>query len=177
MREFDTDRRRMLKATGATVAASFLAGCGGGGNGGDGGDGGDGSNGGGDRTPTQVATDWVTAEVGNHPGTTNFSSEGDIQETSTITNGDQPSGNYVFAPAVARVSPGTTVTWQWSSGPHTVTKLDGNGATLTDWSDTGETTYNQGHEHTATFDSAGVALYYCTPHLSSDGQVGAIIVE
>jgi len=186
MTEFDPDRRTLLKTTGATMAASLLAGCGGDSGDGDGGDDGDGSGDGGsdDRSVEEIAAQWATGEASEaeHPGASNFGGQGDIEDKTgegsiEITNGEKVDGNYVYGPAVVRIDSGTTVTWNWASGGHSVTPADYAGATVTSDYGTGESTQSDGTSHETTFESAGVALYYCQPHRSSDGQVGAVIVE
>jgi plastocyanin len=175
MRTFATDRRQLLKATGATIAASFVAGCN-------------------DsptepenpdpeeRTPQQIATDYVSGETAEHSGAANFSSSDDIVDETgsgevTIVNGARSGGKFVFDPAVVMVDSGTTVTWNWKTGPHSVTPIDGAGATITGWQGKGGSAgASQGTQHTVTFDSAGVALYYCEPHFNQ-GQSGAVIVQ
>lgn len=182
MREFNTDRRRLLKTTGATIAASFLAGCGGGGNGGDDGDGDDSGNGGGDRTPKQIAMDYVSGDTAEHQGAANFDGEGSIVDETgsssvTIANGEKPGTRFVFDPVVVTVDSGTEVTWNWVSGGHSVSPIDDKGATITGWEGLGGATgVGQGKQHTVTFDSSGVALYYCEPHFGQ-GQSGAVIVK
>jgi plastocyanin len=161
--------------------APLSAGClgGGGGNGGDEDD----DDVEDDRTPTEIAVDWVTASVtdAGHPGAANVDGADDIQDRTgqsetTVTNGGRVDGKFVFEPAIIRIDSGTTVTWQWISGPHTVTPLAELGATITDWNGTGETTHGEGFSHSESFETTGVVLYYCIPHLSQ-GQTGAILVE
>lgn len=174
------DRRTVLQVTGTLAAGSLTAGClgGGGGGNGDADENGDED----DRTPEEVAVDWVTASVSDagHPGAANVDSSDDIQDRTgesetMIRNGERVEGRFVYEPAIIRVDPDTTVTWQWVSSPHTVTPLADLGATVTDWEGTGEMTYSKGYSHSDTFETTGVALYYCVPHLSQ-GQTGAIIV-
>lgn len=61
-----------------------------------------------------------------------------------------------YSPRVVKVSPGTDVTWEWTSH-HSVTSLEGRGE-LFDYH--GE----QGDSATHTFDDQGTYLYFCHPH-------------
>jgi halocyanin-like protein len=162
MTDIDIDRRKVLKAGGATLLAA-TAGCMGdgddGGNGGD--DGGDG-NGGGD----------VPSEVDDHLSDAN-GYDGSVedmtgQDSVTIENGtNEP--DYAFAPAAIRIDSGTEVTWEWVSDGHTVTVTSGP-------SDVDTAIENEGFTTSETFDESGTVLYECTPHASL-GQLGAVIVE
>ncbi|WP_224333362.1 halocyanin domain-containing protein [Haloprofundus halobius] len=89
----------------------------------------------------------------------------------TVTVGAKDSlGYFSFDPAAIAVSPGTTVTWEWSGegGAHNVVALEGAfRAPLTD---------RAGTTFARTFDETGVYPYYCTPHRGM-GMKGAVVVE
>lgn len=76
-------------------------------------------------------------------------------------------GTNAFAPAVVKLSPGTTVTWNWVEGYHNVVATE-------ETFDSGEPEKNGTFEHT--FETPGTFLYYCAPHKSM-GMKGAVIVQ
>lgn len=158
MTEFDIDRRKLLKAGGATLMLA-VAGCTGGGDdgGGDGDDGGDGGD-----VPSEV--DSHLSEANGYDGTV-----ADMmgQDSVTIENGvNEP--DYAFDPAAVRVSTGTEITWEWATDGHSVTATDG--------ADFDSGIENSGFTHSETFDESGIVLYECTPH-AAIGQRGAVVVE
>jgi halocyanin-like protein len=171
MTEFDIDRRKVLKAGGATLMLA-TAGCMGGGDGDDGSDGEDGSDGG-DGSDGSDGSDGgdVPSEGADHLSDAN-GYDGTVedmtgQDSVTIENGtNEP--DYAFNPAAVRVSTGTEVTWNWVSNGHSVKATSG--------ADFDSGIENEGFSHTETFDESGVVLYVCTPH-QAVGQLGAVIVE
>ncbi|WP_245957272.1 halocyanin domain-containing protein [Haloplanus rubicundus] len=86
----------------------------------------------------------------------------------TVTVG--PDGEYVYDPAAVRVSPGTTVTFEWASPTHNVLVE----SAPTDWSGH-EPIENDGFSFQHTFESEGVYEYYCQPHLAL-GMKGVVEV-
>jgi halocyanin-like protein len=81
------------------------------------------------------------------------------------------SGNGLgFGPAAVQVDPGTTVTWEWTGqgGAHNVVAEDGS-------FDSGETVADEGTTFEHTFESEGVAQYYCNPH-KGVGMKGVVAV-
>ncbi|MFB6185088.1 MAG: halocyanin domain-containing protein [Haloarculaceae archaeon] len=80
-------------------------------------------------------------------------------------------GNFAFDPPAVRVSPGTTVTWQWSGkgGTHNVVATDGT-------FDSGAPAGEAGTEFAFAFDDGGAYPYYCVPHKSL-GMKGIVVVE
>ncbi|WP_255196950.1 halocyanin domain-containing protein [Halorarius litoreus] len=153
-----TTRRSYLQAVGALALASALAGC----------------TRGTARTPeptpghlpTEPAYDGWFNDVRNYRGTRDARGEPAV----TVTVGAKDSlGHFSFAPAAVGVSPGTTVTWEWSGngGTHDVVALDG--AFRSPYTDRAGTTF------THTFDTPGVYKYYCTPHRGM-GMKGAVVV-
>ncbi|WP_251331215.1 plastocyanin/azurin family copper-binding protein [Haloplanus pelagicus] len=88
----------------------------------------------------------------------------------TVTVG--PGGEYVYEPAAVRVSPGTTVTFEWASPTHNV--LVESAPDGADWSGH-EPIENEGFSLQHTFEDAGVYEYYCQPHLAL-GMKGVVEV-
>jgi halocyanin-like protein len=141
-----------------------------------GGDGGGGGGGGSDQ-PTVEAEygNWFTADADggatdNFDGTTvdETGSDDVTVEVGTNANG----GTFGFGPAAVRVSPGTTVNFEWVSNTHNVvvqSQPEGAG-----WSGS-EDINNEGYSYSHTFETPGVYTYYCQPHLSV-GMKGAIVV-
>jgi halocyanin-like protein len=76
--------------------------------------------------------------------------------------------DFTFSPPAAKVSPGTTVRWVWTGGPHGIgfEELEAESAVATD----------PGVQFEHTFDEPGVYRYACRPHRSL-GEKGAIVVE
>lgn len=74
-----------------------------------------------------------------------------------------------FVPASLTVTANTTVTWNFSGGPHNVTFEDGN-------ANSGDKTSGT---HTRNFGAAGAFRYRCTNHSTTfdSGMVGAIQVN
>ncbi|ELZ89368.1 halocyanin domain-containing protein [Haloferax sulfurifontis] len=91
--------------------------------------------------------------------------------TVTVTVGAQANGGaFGFGPAAVRVSPGTTVVWEWNGegGSHNVAADDG--------SFESELAGSSGHTFEHTFEEAGTYTYACTPH-ETLGMKGAVVVE
>ena len=93
-------------------------------------------------------------------------------DTARITVGAEGNGgNFAFAPPVLKVSPGTSVVWEWNGegGAHNVAFR---GADISSEALTPEpgTTF----EHT--FEESGIYRYACEPHVAL-GMRGAVIVE
>ncbi|WP_089826377.1 halocyanin domain-containing protein [Halogranum amylolyticum] len=79
-------------------------------------------------------------------------------------------GNFAYDPPVIRVSPGTTVRWEWTGqgGTHDVAFVDG--------SRSSRLTATAGASFERRFGRIGTYLYYCTPHRTL-GMKGAVVVE
>ncbi|MFB6074418.1 MAG: halocyanin domain-containing protein [Haloarculaceae archaeon] len=93
------------------------------------------------------------------------------QDTVTVTVGAQGNGgNLAFGPPAIRVSPGTTVRWEWSGngGAHNVVADDGSFQSGSPVAEAGTT-----FEHT--FEETGIYKYYCQPHKPL-GMKGAVVV-
>ncbi|NHN43294.1 halocyanin domain-containing protein [Halorubellus sp. JP-L1] len=104
--------------------------------------------------------------VGNFDGIVDATGESEV----TVDVGAQGNdGAYAFGPAVVRVDPGTTVTWEWTGkgGSHNVVEKDG--------AFESEMLGNEGDTFDHTFESEGVAPYYCGPHKAM-GMKGAVVV-
>lgn len=101
-------------------------------------------------------------------------SDGGDGATETVKVG--PSGDLSFDPERVVVAPGTTVQWVWESDTHNVAVRDRpDGA---DWQGTGGDgdVYDEGYEHSHTFEVAGEYEYVCVPHESA-GMTGTVVVE
>ncbi len=74
-----------------------------------------------------------------------------------------------FNPSQLTVSAGTTVTWNFQTGPHNVTFQDNQG-------NSGDHTNGS---HDRTFNAAGTFRYRCTHHSSdfTSGMSGSIVVQ
>jgi len=129
-------------------------------------------------TGTAAAQDyggWFTdgakgGAVGNYDGTTVDQTGQD--EVTVEVGVDANGGSFGFGPAAVRVSPGTTVTFEWVSNTHNVVvEEQPDGA---DWSGDEEIN-NEGYSHSHTFETEGTYKYYCNPHLTM-GMKGAIVV-
>ena len=81
------------------------------------------------------------------------------------------SNGLAFGPAAVRVSPGTTVTWEWTGegGRHNVEEVEGSFSSGDPVGEAG-TTFEQ------TFEEAGEFRYVCVPH-ETVGMKGAIVVD
>jgi halocyanin-like protein len=112
---------------------------------------------------------WLS-DVDNFDGTTEDATG---QDAVTVEVGAQGNGGtFAFEPPAVRVSPGTTVTFDWTSNTHNVLvedQPDGAG-----WEGY-EPIENTGFSFEHTFETPGVYTYYCEPHLSL-GMKGAVVV-
>jgi len=84
---------------------------------------------------------------------------------------DANGGAFGFGPAAVRVSPGTTVVWEWTGegGQHNVVAED-------DTFDSGQAVSSADTTFEHTFEETGTYLYVCTPH-EAIGMKGAVVVE
>jgi len=151
-------RRRLLAALGTTAAAT-LSGCTGGGTSGSGGD----TGGGGTGDGAGRYDGWL-ADANGYDGEVADRTDDD-EVTVAVGAGD----GLAYDPAAVRVSPGTTVTWEWSGmgSRHNVVDEDGEF----------ESSYYaaEGATYSREFAESGVAKYYCTPH-ENLGMVGVVEV-
>ncbi|PSP81778.1 halocyanin [Halobacteriales archaeon QS_4_69_225] len=81
-------------------------------------------------------------------------------------------GGLAFDPPAIWISPGTTVTWEWTGegGAHNVVANDGPAGL-----DSGDPVESGSYEYEFTDDDAGITTYYCSPH-QSQGMKGGIAV-
>lgn len=123
-------------------------------------------------------------------GMTGSVAVGDVETTTTTTaervvlGEDEPAtvavgpqGEFRFEPGtdvVPVVRPGTEVTFVWESDNHSITvDATPDGA---NWTGTGSTLHDAGHEHVHEFAVEGRYDFYCEPH-ESVGMTGALVVE
>lgn len=149
-------RRTFLRAVGGLAVAGLFAGCT------DGNDGNGGTDGTDDGDGGSSVDEWLS-DADNYDSVTDLTGEDAV----TVEVGPERD-EMTFEPAAIRVTPGTTVTWEWiGSGYHNVVARDGE-------FDSGGPEKGATFEHA--FDAAGTALYYCDPHRSA-GMKGAVVVE
>lgn len=137
----------------AVAGALPLAGCLGGG----------GTDGGGGN-PDDSYGDWFDG-VGNYDGETDLTDEDAV----TVSVGGED--GLAFEPPAIRISPGTTVTWEWTGqgGLHNV--VAEGGAFESELKQEAGATF----EHT--FESPGLFRYYCDPHRSLGMKGGVRVVS
>lgn len=84
-----------------------------------------------------------------------------------------PDGDFVFEPESLRVSPGTTVVWEWDSDDHNVApEATPEGVTWTGYPEVVDRPNT--YEHT--FEESGTYEYVCEPHAAA-GMEGTIVVD
>lgn len=102
-------------------------------------------------------------------GATNFEGTVDRTDQETVTVAVGANSGLDFAPPAVRITPGTTVVWEWTGqgGQHNVVEETG----------VFESDYHleEGATFEYTFEEAGIYRYYCTPHRGS-GMLGAVDV-
>ena len=160
-------RRRVLATTGAALAAG-LAGCTGDGGDGNGGDGGDGGS---QLEVSSEAQSRVESYLTADPAADNYDSittMGGMSSATVDVGAEGNGGNFAFAPAALAVETGTTVNWEWMAGSHNVKAAEDSDFDL----DSGSAEQDGSYEFT--FDEAGVANYYCTPH-QGVGMKGSVV--
>ncbi|WP_224335743.1 halocyanin domain-containing protein [Haloprofundus halobius] len=91
-------------------------------------------------------------------------------EVTVMVGADGIEGPHAYEPPAIRVSPETTVVWEWTGagGTHDVIDEDGGFES--------ELVADEGHTFEQTFDEVGTTKYFCTPHKEM-GMRGGIIVE
>jgi len=138
--------------------AVALAACSGNGNGnGDGGD-----------VPQEI-DDHLSGANGYDGSTVDMTGESEV----TVDVG-AGSNAIAFDPAAVRISAGTTVVWEWTGegGGHNVASVEESASEFTSGDDYVE---EAGYTYEQSFDSTGVQLYVCEPHMAQ-GMKGAIDV-
>jgi len=131
-----------------------------------------------DHEPVETGTDegsgsggdeyggWFTGDGAGGP-TPNFDGEtvdrtGQEEVTVTVGGAEGASSSNVYGPPAVRVSPGTTVTFEWASVGHNVAvESQPDGAS---W-EGHESLEDDGFTTQHTFETEGVYKYYCDPHL------------
>jgi halocyanin-like protein len=109
---------------------------------------------------------WLS-DVSNYDGTT---VDRTGQDEVTVRVGTQANGGaFGFGPPAVRVSPGTTVVWQWTGEGNQHNVVDEAGAFESDLASEAGYTF----EHT--FESEGTFKYYCQPH-ETVGMKGVVVV-
>lgn len=90
-------------------------------------------------------------------------------EVTVMVGAEANGGGFGFNPAAVRISPGTTVVWEWTGagGSHDVNAEDNSFAS--------EMQDSEGATFKHTFEEEGVYKYACTPHKTM-GMKGAIVV-
>ena len=130
--------------------------------------GGDGGGGGGGTPVPAEYGDWFS-NVDNYDGET---VDRGGQDGVTIAAGAQGNGGgFAFDPPAVRISPGTTVVWEWTGegGQHNVVAQEGD-----DFES--ELVEEAGYTFEQTFEEPGVITYYCNPHRAL-GMKGALVVD
>ncbi|WP_188884280.1 halocyanin domain-containing protein [Halarchaeum grantii] len=119
--------------------------------------------------------DWFTdsgrgGAVGNYDGST-VDKTG--QDSVTVEVGAQGNGGtYAYSPPALKISPGTEVTFEWTSNTHDI-QIE-SAPSGSSWEGV-DSIKNEGYTHSHTFETSGTYRYYCTPHLSM-GMKGGIFV-
>jgi halocyanin-like protein len=83
-----------------------------------------------------------------------------------------------FDPAAIKVSTGTEVTWEWSSGAkaHTVESIAQAGTEQPTF-DSGEPVEGNNHTFRYTFEEAGIYRYVCGVHRQQTGRGAVVVVD
>ncbi|MXR53151.1 halocyanin domain-containing protein [Halovenus sp. WSH3] len=100
------------------------------------------------------------------------------QDSATIEVGAGGQG-VAFAPAVAIVSTGTEVTWEWTGngGAHNVvTDINSSSVPVDIELNSGSAQAGSDVTYSYTFENTGVAPYVCVPHRAI-GMMGAVVVQ
>jgi halocyanin-like protein len=114
----------------------------------------------------QPSFDGWMSDVGNYSEVADATGQDEV----TVTVGAQGNGgNFAFDPPAVQVDPGTTVVWEWTGegGQHNVVAEEGG-----DFES--ELSAEEGFTFEQTFDSEGVAKYFCQPHLGL-GMKGVVV--
>lgn len=146
-------RRAFLATAGTAVAA--LAGCS------------TPETSGGSKLPTEPNYRGWFDGVSNYEGTDDFRGQSAV----TVRVGVQGGlGYFKYGPPAVAVSPGTTVTWEWTGegGAHDVVAERGA-------FDSGEAVRSDTETFEHTFERPAIYRYYCTPHADL-GMRGAVFV-
>lgn len=152
---WEGSRRQFIAGAGSLTIAGLTAGC---------------TSNNGDGSGGSGQFDGFFENVGNYNGVDARTGTAAI----TITVGAEGNGgSYAFNPPAVRITPGTTVTFEWVSNTHNVLPTDQ--PEKTNWDGEPEIK-SSGYSFTSTFDRAGTYKYICEPHRSR-GMKGAIVVS
>ncbi|KAB1196657.1 MULTISPECIES: halocyanin domain-containing protein [Haloferax] len=156
-------RRSFLQTTVATTGITLLAGCNSASGGSDEDSGGD----------TGGADTEVRDFGGFFERTQNYDGVRDLTGEDSVTvevGAEGNGGGFAFGPAAVKISPGTTVVWEWTGngGTHNVLHRGGEFES--------ELTAIEGTTFEHTFEETGEYRYVCVPH-ETLGMVGVVVVE
>jgi plastocyanin len=177
----ETNRRSVLQILGAGATVG-LAGCSSGGDTDENGNEDENESDTDGTTPTN--DDDSSGENEQIPGEDVLGGPDDLQSSATVEalslDADQGAGQNVFSPAVVWVEAGATVTWENTSGSHSVTSYHPNNdkpmRMPTDASSFDSGLLSEGESFEHTFETPGVHNYFCSPH-EGLGMVGLVVVS
>jgi halocyanin-like protein len=162
------DRRSVIRALGALTISGTIAGCSGGGSTESSTpDETESESGSGNGVPAAVSE--YLSGTGNFDGT--LTDERDADAVTVQVGAEGNGGAFAFAPAAIKISPGTTVTWEWTGNGSLHNVVAEDGAAFES-----EQTSEEGYTFEQTFEETGVVTYYCLPH-QGIGMKGAIVIE
>lgn len=156
------DRRRLIRGTGALLAAGALAGC---------------TGGGGSADPEDLTDEarqrvdaWL-ADTGNYDGEFTYTDPSPPYDALVDVGAQGNGGNLAFAPPAWVVPMGHKVVWEWSGqgASHNVVSADDSDFEFRSGDPKSTGIFER------TFEETGVALYYCDPHRLA-GMKGAVVV-
>jgi halocyanin-like protein len=161
------NRRNVIKATGAIITSTALAGCSSAG-----GIFQSSNNGTGENQETETEVSFPESFGGWMEEVDNYDSVADMTGRNEITIDVAAEGNgghYAFEPPAVGISANTTVIWKWTGegAAHNVIAKNG--------SFESELTGKEGHTFEQTFENNGTYKYNCGPH-EQFGMKGVIIV-
>lgn len=174
MRDRELSRRRFVAAASATGVGVGLAGCtGGGGENGQGG----GNDAGGSNdysAAEQRVADYLNEDPADGTFDGTFVDETGSDEIVVTVGADGNGADYAYAPSALRVSTGTTVSFEWTEGGslHNVVSEENSAFSF----DSGATK-REGDPFVQSFDEAGAAIYFCSPHRALGMKGGIAVVE
>jgi halocyanin-like protein len=145
----DVTRRGLLGSAAALSAG--LAGCVGGGS---------------DGPPPaeDVYGDWLANAEG-------FEGVADETGSDRVTVAVGAKGGWAFEPIAVRVSPGTTVVWEWTGKGNDHNVVAESGAFES------ELAAREGYTYERAFEETGVVKYYCEPHRARGMKGGVHVVS
>ncbi|MFQ3319330.1 MAG: halocyanin-like protein [Natronomonas sp.] len=124
-----------------------------------------------------AAAQQTVPDYGSFLGDANLYEEGsaqDLRDQSEVTVSVGAGDGLAFDPPAIWISPGTTVTWEWTGegGSHNVVAEEGPAGI-----DSGDPIGEEGHTYSYEFteEDAGITNYKCEPHVSQ-GMKGGVAV-